>query len=112
MVVTRLPATDATERAQDRTATPSTSTVQAPHWDSPQPYFVPVRSRSSRNTSSRSRSGSVVTALDWPFSVNVMDLSITGTRFLLDATTEILSPTVVEQNFGINPCARNSESAA
>src|SRR4030095_8644590 len=35
---------------QDFTACPSTITVHAPQWPSPQPYFVPVRSRVSRRT--------------------------------------------------------------
>src|SRR5437773_8165934 len=97
MVVTRLPATDATGRAQDRTATPSTSTVQAPHSDSPQPYFVPVKSRSSRNTSSKGRSGSVLAVRGWPFSVKLMVLSITGTRVLFAVTKTLPALTDVEQ---------------
>src|SRR5215467_12914269 len=31
----------------------SIKTVQAPHWPSPQPYFVPVRSSCSRRTESK-----------------------------------------------------------
>jgi len=40
----------------DLTGTPSTRTVHAPHWPSPQPYFVPVNPKSSRNTLSSERS--------------------------------------------------------
>ena len=42
---------------QARTASPSSSTVHAPHVPSPHPYFAPVRSSSSRRTCSRLRSG-------------------------------------------------------
>src|ERR1051325_5632954 len=43
---------------QDFTATPSTCTVQTPHWAIPQPNLVPVRLRTSRITQSRGISGS------------------------------------------------------
>src|SRR5262249_8562925 len=46
-----------------------TSTEQAPHWLSPQPYLAPVRCSSSRSTSSNDRPGSVVTVRRWPFTV-------------------------------------------
>jgi hypothetical protein len=48
------------------------STVQARHSPSPQPYFAPVRCRSSRRTSSRVRSGSTVNVCGFPFSLKVM----------------------------------------
>ena len=35
---------------QERTALPSTSTVQAPHCANPQPNFAPLSSRSLRRT--------------------------------------------------------------
>ena len=54
---------------QEKTRLPSTSTEQAPHWLSPQPYLAPVSCRSSRRTSSNGRSGSVVTVRRWPFTV-------------------------------------------
>src|ERR1043165_8682040 len=57
-VVTCLPATAPTGVRHERTGCPSSSTVQAPHCPSPQPYFVPVRSSSSRRTPSRLRSSS------------------------------------------------------
>ena len=41
----------------ERRAIPSTHTVHAPHCPSPQPYLLPVRSKSSRNTLSSIRSG-------------------------------------------------------
>src|SRR5215472_11526449 len=54
---------------QEKTRVPSTSTEQAPHWLSPQPYLAPVRCSSSRRTSSNGRLGSVVTVRRWPFTV-------------------------------------------
>ncbi len=45
MVVIFAPAAAAAGMEQERVAAPSISTVQAPHWPSPQPYFVPVRSK-------------------------------------------------------------------
>ena len=35
---------------QERTGLPFTSTVQAPHWASPQPYLAPFSARSLRST--------------------------------------------------------------
>ena len=37
---------------QERVATPSICTVQAPHWATPQPYLVPVSPSCSRMTQS------------------------------------------------------------
>ena len=48
MVVTRAPAARAASMVQDFTATPSTSTRQAPHCEVSQPIWVPVRRRWSR----------------------------------------------------------------
>jgi len=64
-----VPAAARTGVKQDVTGLPSSKTVQARHWPSPQPYLVPVRRRSSRSTSSRDRPGSVVTLRDWPLTV-------------------------------------------
>src|SRR5437879_13883202 len=50
MVVTSFPAARDTAATQDRTASPSICTVQAPHCAMPQPYFVPVRPIVSRST--------------------------------------------------------------
>src|ERR1051325_9945034 len=70
MVVIRRPATDRIGVTQDRTATPSSSTVQAPHCPSPHPYLLPVRSKSSRSTLSKLRSGSAATLVWYPLSFN------------------------------------------
>src|SRR6516164_5373751 len=66
MVVITAPSTELTGTEQDRVATPSTWTVQAPHWAIPQPYRVPVRPSVSRNTHSRGVSGSTSTCRAWP----------------------------------------------
>ena len=51
---------------QERMGAPSSKTVQAPHWPSPQPYLVPVRLRSSRSTLRRVRSPSASTVASAP----------------------------------------------
>ncbi len=50
MVVTWRPTAALTGVEHERTAWPSRWTVQAPHWASPQPNFVPVSARSFRRT--------------------------------------------------------------
>src|ERR1700712_4872149 len=52
MVVIFLPATSLSEVWQDRTASPLTWTVQAPHRPAPQPNLVPVICNCSRMTQS------------------------------------------------------------
>src|SRR5436189_2607901 len=52
MVVIFLPTASLTEVWQDRTASPLTWTVQAPHRPAPQPNFVPVICNCSRMTHS------------------------------------------------------------
>ena len=69
MVVIFFPATEEMRVMQERVASPSTCTVQAPHSDSPQPNFVPVRPSVSRSTQSRGVSGVTSTECDWPFTV-------------------------------------------
>src|SRR6266566_4511071 len=51
----------------DRTARPSSITVQQPHRERPQPNFGPFNPRSSRNTYSSGVLGSVSTTRDLPF---------------------------------------------
>ena len=46
---------------QERIASPSIWTVQAPHWAMPQPYLVPVRPSVSRSTHNSGVSGSTST---------------------------------------------------
>ena len=57
MVVICLPAASLTETPQERIATPSIWTVQAPHCAMPQPYLVPVRPTFSRIAQSSGVSG-------------------------------------------------------
>src|ERR1051325_11155366 len=74
MVVTFLPAASLAEVWQERTATPSTCTVQAPHRPAPQPNLVPVICRCSRMTQSNGVSLSTSTCLAWPLTVSAIML--------------------------------------
>lgn len=67
MVVIFFPATWETGVEQERTAAPSTCTVQAPHNPAPQPNFVPVRFKESRKTQSSGVSGETLTLRSLPF---------------------------------------------
>src|ERR1700739_822738 len=71
MVVIRVPATAPTGIEQERCATPSTWTVQAPHWAMPQPYLVPVIPSVSRSTHRSGVSGSTSTLWLGPFVMSV-----------------------------------------
>src|SRR5574340_630990 len=62
MVVTALPATSETGVMQDRVASPSTWTVQAPHRAMPQPNLVPVMPNVSLRTHNRGVLGSTLTS--------------------------------------------------
>src|SRR3546814_4949734 len=59
MVVTNFPSAAAMVTWQERTASPSMSTVQAPQSPVPQPYFVPVRFDASRSAQSSGVAGSM-----------------------------------------------------
>ena len=61
IVVIALPAACAARNEHELTGWPSSSTMHAPHSESSQPSFVPVRPISPRITLSRSRVWSVVT---------------------------------------------------
>ena len=75
MVVTDLPATALTGTLHERVTSPSTCTEQAPHADMPQPNFVPVRPRSSRNAHSNGVSGSASMETALPLTVVSMAIS-------------------------------------
>jgi hypothetical protein len=60
---------EADGRTQERTAWPSTCTVQAPHWAMPQPYLVPVRPSCSRITHRSGVSSSTSTSRALPLIV-------------------------------------------
>ena len=49
-VVISLSANSAIGVTQENTGSPSTSTVQAPHWPSPQPNFAALSFKSPRST--------------------------------------------------------------
>ena len=59
-----------TGSTQERTALPSTCTVQAPHCATPHPYFVPVRPTCSRITQSSGVVGSTSILCDCPLMVS------------------------------------------
>ena len=69
MVVIFLPTASLTGTPQERIATPSICTVQAPHCAMPQPYLVPVRPIFSRITHSSGVSGSTSTSKVLPLMV-------------------------------------------
>src|SRR5579863_5071008 len=58
---------------QERTGSPSTWTVHAPHRPAPQPNFVPVNSNVSRRTQSRGVSGATSTLRELPLTCRVID---------------------------------------
>src|SRR5207244_12053161 len=88
MVVIFLPTARVACRKQDLTETPSISTVQAPHWPMPQPYFVPVRPIESRSTHNSGVSGSASTEYWTPLTRRVNAISeppwALGTRRLIN----------------------------
>src|SRR5262245_54243882 len=69
MVVICLPSAALTGSEHERTASPSTCTVQAPHWAMPQPYLVPVRPMFSRIAHNSGVSGGTSTLWGCPLIV-------------------------------------------
>jgi hypothetical protein len=71
--------------------------VQQPQIAIPQPYFVPVRPRSSRSTQSSGFSGSTSTVIDLPFTLKAIafiNIALVWTRAALvdpvpDCTNEL-----------------------
>src|SRR6186713_1728438 len=74
MVVIFLPATSLSAVWQDRTASPLTCTVQAPHRPAPQPNFVPVICSCSRMAQSSDVSAGASTDMFRPLMLNVVML--------------------------------------
>src|SRR6266581_979128 len=72
IVVISRPSTSAASERHDFTRLPSISTVQAPHWPSPQPFFEPVRCRCSRRASSSVVRGSSLSRCSVPLTRNTM----------------------------------------
>ena len=66
MVVIARPSTWAASVRQASTRSPSTCTVQAPHWPWSQPFLVPVRPRCSRRASSSVTRGSTASSCAVP----------------------------------------------
>src|SRR5882724_9755761 len=81
------PSASETGMRQEATLLPFMSTVQARHCPSPQPYFVPLNCRSSRNTSNNGRCGSVATVRDCPLTVKRKLVSILRVLVKLHITT-------------------------
>jgi hypothetical protein len=76
MVVMARFATALTDSTQERTALPSTCTVQAPHCAMPQPNFVPVIPRTSRRTHSSGMSGGASNDFVSPLMVRTVAICI------------------------------------
>ena len=72
VVVTACLPTSPTATPHERTAWPSSITVQAPQIASPQPNLVPVRLSSSRRYQSSASVGSTSVLWSWPFIRNVI----------------------------------------
>ena len=65
-------------------------TVQEPHSETPQPYFVPQSRRLSRNTQSRGVDGSTSTEIALPFRLSSMGMEDLGPRRCrVDGWTEV-----------------------
>src|SRR6202042_901501 len=82
MVVIFLPSARETGATQERTASPSICTVQAPQRAIPQPNLVPVSCSESRSTQSSGVDGGSSTETGLPFTVN----EIKGSSSKLDAS--------------------------
>jgi len=79
MVVTS-PQTSPSATWQERTASPSIWTVQAPQAATPQPYLVPVRFSASRSTQSRGTSSGRSTSCAVPLTVSVAGIAASSCR--------------------------------
>ena len=67
----------------ERVGWPSSSTVQAPHWATPQPNLVPFRSMASRSTQSRGMRSGTSTVRRSPLTRTVYFIfEASGSRFL------------------------------
>src|SRR5580765_5687377 len=79
MVTTFAPSRPPIGTEQDRMAAPLICTVQEPHCAIPQPNFVPVRPRTSRNTQRSGVSGSMSICRDTPLTSIVITVAATPT---------------------------------
>src|SRR5262249_49444448 len=71
IVLTERPLASLMAMAQEREASPSMWTVQAPHSATPQPNFVPVSPSSSRRYQSSGIEGSPSNDCSWPLTCNL-----------------------------------------
>ena len=71
MVVIAFPAASDNGVTHERRGSPSKCTVQMPQMPTPQPYFVPLSPRYSRNTQSNGISAAAATAAAVPLTVRV-----------------------------------------
>ncbi len=93
-MVISAPAAAWTGTEQERTASPFTMTVQAPHCPSPQPNFGPFSARSSVSTYSSGVAGSTSTVRAWPLTRRLITLmevpfDVSFLRMLPDATVRL-----------------------
>src|SRR5438132_10325601 len=89
MVVIFLPTASLTEVWQDRTASPLTWTVQAPHRPAPQPNFVPVICNCSRMTQSSGVSPAASTDILRPLMLRLAIFSPLRCMMPLTAATHL-----------------------
>src|SRR5262245_59681015 len=99
-VVISTPVRVPTGVTQDRIARPRASTVQAPHWPSPQPNLGPRRLRSSLSMYSSGVAGSVSTVCARPLTVSVMVAILTSVA-LRDAPNPRLEGTGQGRHRGV-----------
>src|ERR1700690_1222305 len=76
MVMTGVPAACAANIRQERTVTPSNSTVQAPHTPCSQPACAPLRSSRSRRQSSKVVRGSTSISCSVPLTLSSMRIRV------------------------------------
>src|SRR2546430_15472837 len=77
-VVIATPVIVPTGVTQDRSVRPWASTVQAPHWPSPQPNLGPRKLRSSLSTYNSGVVGATSTVCAWPLTVSVSVAIVTS----------------------------------
>jgi hypothetical protein len=71
MVLMSAPFSSDTSTWQERVSVPPRCTEQAPHCPIPQPYFVPLRSSTSRSTHRSGVSGATSTVVGFPLTLKL-----------------------------------------
>src|SRR5579883_1356666 len=77
---------------QERVATPSMCTVQAPHWAMPQPYLVPVMPSVSRSTQSNGVRGSAFACSDFPLTLRTAMTALLAVPSVVPIAENPISP--------------------